>query len=168
MDLNFKCTQEFASVVDDSFRKYDPATCLVTLCCVLAYPYVTHLIKLTGTPEQEIETVKRYCRSIAEHTQIPYVNLENVRTPMVQNKDFVDWIQDNLVCDDNPYLPNTFVELFRNLNDGIDEQFSFDTPSTIDFTKLDFVSINEAVSKIVAFILTEEFFDYCKQKLNLA
>ena len=168
MDLNFKCTQEFASTVDDSFRKYDPATCLVTLCCVLAYPYVTHLIKLTSTPEQEIDTVKKYCRSIAEYTQIPYGILENVRTPMVQNKDFVDWIQDNLVCDDNPYLPNTFVELFRNLNDGIDEQFSYNTLSTIDFTALDLTSINETVSKIVGFILTEEFSDYCKQKLNLA
>lgn len=168
MDLNFKCTQEFASTVDDSFRKYDPATCLVTLCCVLAYPYVTHLIKLTGTPEQEIETVKTYCRSIAEHTQIPYGTLTDVRTPIVQNKDFVDWIQDNLVCDDNPYLPNTFVELFRNLNDGIDEQFSYNTLSTIDFTTLDFANINKTVSKIVAFILTEDFFNYCKQKLNLA
>ena len=168
MNLDFECTREFASVVDDSFRKYDPATCLVTLCCVLAYPCVTHLIKLTGTPEQEIETVKKYCRSIAEYTKIPYGTLTDVRTPMVQNKDFVDWIQDNLVCDDNAYLPNTFVELFRNLNDGIDEQFSYNTLSTIDFTALDLTSINETVSKIVVFILTEEFFDYCKQKLNLA
>ena len=166
LDIESAATAQFASVVDDSFRKYDPSTCLVTLCGVLSHPSVDDkLLKLKGAPYSEMTTVIEYCATISSYLVTPLAVLDDVKLPMIGNKDFVDWIQDNVVCDDNPYLPRTLTELFRNLIDGVDEQFSTDEESTLDFRVLDVDAIDDTIGKLVRFMRTDDFYNYCTQKL---
>ena len=166
LDIESAATAQFASVVDDSFRKYDPSTCLVTLCGVLSHPSVdTKMFSLRGATQQEIDIVIEYCTDIACYLVTPLAVLDDVKLPIVGNKDLVDWLQDNVVCDNNPYLPRTLVELFRNLVDGIDEQFSTTEESTLDFRVLDIDTIDDTIGKLVRFMRTDEFYNYYTQKL---
>ena len=166
LDIESVATAKFASVVDDSFRKYDPSTCLVTLCGILAHPSIdTKLFSLRGATQSEIDTVVEYCIDISCYLVTPLAVLDDVKVPMIGSKDFIDWIQDNVVCDENPYLPRTLVELFRNLVDGIDEQFSTTEESTLDFRVLDIDAIDDTIGKLVMFMRTDEFYNYCTQKL---
>lgn len=165
LDIESAATVKFASVVDDSFRKYDPSTCFVTLCGVLSHPSVdTKMFSLRGAMQSEIDTIVEYCTGIACYLVTPLAVLDDVKLPMVGNKDFVDWIQDNVVCDDKPYLPRTLVELFRNLIDGVDEQFSATEESTLDFRVLDIDAIDDTIGQLVRFMRSSEFYNYCKQK----
>ena len=165
LDIESTATVQFASVVDDSFRKYDPSTCLVTLCGILAHPAIdTKLLSLRGATQSEIDTVVEYCIDISCYLVTPLAVLDDVKVPMIGSKDFIDWIQDNVVCDENPYLPRTLVELFRNLIDGVDEQFSATEESTLDFRVLDIDAIDDTIGELAKFMRTDKFYDYCKQK----